>query len=70
MINVKKLKVIPISKQTGRFDTPIKDYIKLLLFTLVIMIISSYLTAVSFGNHIEEDRFDLKETLSNYTTFK
>lgn len=70
MINVKKLKVIPITKQVGRFDTPSKDYKKLIVFTLIFLFISSYLTATSFGKNIEEDRINVKEVISNYTTIK
>lgn len=70
-MDVKKLKVKPINNYSNsRFETPIKTYKRLFLLVLVLFIISSCITADTFGKQLKEDRKDFKEMINNYTTVK
>ena len=55
MINLNKLKVNPINNYSDRFNTSLKKYKRLLIFILLFLFISSYLTGKTFDTHLKED---------------
>lgn len=55
MINLNKLKVNPINNYSDRFNTSLKKYKRLLIFILLVLFISSYITGKTFDTHLKED---------------
>lgn len=55
MIIIKNLKVNPINNYSDRFNTSSKKYKRLLIFIILFLFISSYLTGKTFDRHLKED---------------
>ena len=55
MIIIKNLKVNPINNYSDRFSTSLKKYKRLLIFILLVLFISSYVTGKTFDSHLKED---------------